>query len=108
MLRFRCCWLQGRQAESFAALVGGKVIEGSKGGRPPLIEIPEEYPRRYRDRGGVWYTRMHPTVVGWTHGGRMAELAAEVCNGEVFLVPGPSPFERYPSGNPVPLSGQPE
>jgi hypothetical protein len=26
----------------------------------------------------------------------------------VFLVPGPSPFERYPSGNPVPLSGQPE
>jgi hypothetical protein len=102
MVKLRSVWSQARQAEVFASLVGGKVLEKGASYRGALIEIPETFSRSYRNRYGERIVQDYPTVLD-TVGGKLVNLAADVCNGELFLVPGPSPFNVYPCGRPVVL-----
>jgi hypothetical protein len=101
-IRLRSVWSQARQAEVFASLVGGKVLEKGVPYRGALIEVPETFSRTFRNRYGEQIVQDYPTVLD-TVGGKLVNLAADVCNGELFLVPGRSPFDSYPCGRPVAL-----
>jgi len=81
--------MSNRQAEAFARRKGGRVVKSGVGTYSgSILELPDALIAQCER----------------THGGRVIVLPADVCNGELFCFPGPSPFESYPSGNPIPLS----
>jgi hypothetical protein len=86
------CYSAGQQRllHEFARRVGGQVL--SDGG----VELPDGTPCEL-------IQERHPDIQVSTAGGHHVTFQADVCNGTLFVYPGPSPFERYPNGRPVEL-----